>query len=116
MAINAEGNYRRNYPRRPFKRTVGVLFKGHYFLAQAGEIGEGGMSINSEVVLTEEEPVMISFQIPSGAFVCLRAIIRSTQKSETADSGAFIIHGLAFSNVEFAIKRQIRSFVSSRSL
>ena len=116
MALTAEGNYRRNYPRRPFKRNVGVLFKGHYFLALAGEIGEGGMSIRADVVLTEEEPVMISFQIPNGEFVCLRAIIRSTQKTETAELGSVIIHGLAFSNVEFAIKRQIRSYVSSRSL
>jgi hypothetical protein len=91
---------------------VGVLFKGQYFLAQAGEIGEGGISIKTDMVMTETEPVMVSFQIPSGAFVCLRAEIRSTQKSE----GETVIHGLAFSGVQFAVKRQIRSYVSSRSL
>lgn len=113
---DGSGNYRRNYPRRPFKRTVGVLFKGQYFLAQAGEIGEGGISIMTDMVLTEEEPLMVSFQIPSGEFVCLRAVIRSTQKTKNPEDGSSIIHGLAFSNVEFTIKRQIRSYVSSRSL
>ena len=116
MGLSNDGNYRRNYPRRPFKRTVGILFKGQYFLAQAGEIGEGGMSVRTDLVLTEEEPLMISFQIPSGAFVCLRAVIRSTQKTNKPEEGATIIHGLSFSNVDFTIKRQIRSYVSSRSL
>ena len=117
MGQNFDGaGYRRNYPRRPFKRTVGVLFKGQYFLAQAGEIGEGGMSIKTDLVLTEQEPLMVSFQIPSGAFVCLRAEIRSTMKTTKPEDGSNVIHGLAFSNVEFAIKRQIRSYVSSRSL
>lgn len=74
------------------------------------------MSIKADVVLTEEEPLMISFQIPSGDFVCLRAIIRSTQKTDGPEDGPVIVHGLAFSNVEFAIKRQIRSYVSSRSI
>jgi hypothetical protein len=116
MALTSDGNYRRNYPRRPFKRMIGVLFKGHYFLAQAGEIGEGGLSLKTDLVLTEEEPLMVSFQIPNGDFVCLRAIVKSTQKNNKPEEGATIIHGLSFSNVQFAIKRQIRSYVSSRSL
>ncbi len=106
-------SYRRQYPRRSFKRTVGILFKGQYFLAQAGEIGEGGMSVKTDLVLTENQVLMISFQIPSGDFVCLRALIKSTQKTKP-EEGATIIHGLSFENIQFAIKRQIRSFVSSR--
>ncbi len=115
MALKNEGHFRRSYPRRPFVRAVGILFKGHYFLAQAGEIGEGGISIKTDLVLTEEEPLMISFQIPNGDFVCLRAVVRSTQKDEITDRADTVIHGLAFTNVEFALKRQIRSYVSSRS-
>lgn len=107
--------YRRNYPRRQFKRTVGVLYKGQYFLSQAGEIGEGGMSILSDMVLTEGEPLMVSFQIPGGAFVCLRGEVRSTHKTTKPEDASMVIHGLAFLSVEFALKRQIRSFVSSRS-
>jgi hypothetical protein len=115
MSLKEAENYRRTYPRRLFKRTVGVLFKGQYFLAQAGEIGEGGLSIRTDLVLTEQEFVMVSFQIPGGNFVCLRAVVRSTQKSNNPGEEPVITHGIAFSNIEFAIKRQIRSFVSSRS-
>lgn len=116
MALTSEGNYRRNYPRRSFKRTVGILFKGQYFLAQAGEIGEGGISVQTDLVLTEEEPLLISFQIPNGDFVFLRAIIRSMQKINKPMEGPSIIHGLSFENIQFTIKRQIRSYVSSRGL
>ena len=116
MVAPEKAIFRRNYPRKSFKRTVGVLFKGQYFLAQAGEIGEGGISILSDLVMTQEEPVLVSFQIPGGAFVYLRAVIRSTEKSNKPETPQDkVIHGLAFAEVEFAIKRQIRSYVSSRS-
>lgn len=114
MTLSSGGSFKRSYPRRSFSRTVGVLFKGDYFLAQASEIGEGGISITGDVVLTEGEPLMVSFQIPNGAFVCLRATVRSTQKI-VQDSATMVAHGLAFTQVEFIIKRQIRSYVSSRS-
>jgi len=104
--------YRRTYPRKAFKRSVGVLYKGSYFMAYSGELGEGGMSIVTDMVLTEGEPLVVSFQIPGGIFVSLRGEVRSTQKTEKP---GIIIHGLAFTHIEFAMKRQIRSFVSSRS-
>jgi hypothetical protein len=104
--------YRRSFPRRAFKRTVSVLFKGQYFLVNSGEIGEGGMSLYSDMVMTEGEPVVVNFQIPGGAFVSLRALIKSTVK-ENVPTG-FVLHGISFTQIEFALKRQIRSFVSSR--
>ncbi len=107
-------NYRRNYPRRALKRAVGVLYKGHYFICQAGEIGEGGMSIQSDLVLTEGESLTVSFQIPTGSFVTLRADVKNTQKTTKPEDASSVIHGLSFSEVKFALKRQIRSYVSSR--
>lgn len=104
--------FRRNFPRRDFKRSVGILFKGSYFMAQSGEIGEGGMSIVTDMVLTEGEPLVVSFQIPGGVFVSLRAEVRNSQKTEKPDT---LVIGLAFTQIEFALKRQIRSYVSSRS-
>ncbi len=104
--------FRRSYPRRVFKRTVSLIFKGHYILVQSGEIGEGGMSVLTEMVLTEGELLVVNFQIPGGSFVSLRAEIKSTVREGVA--GGMVIHGIAFTGIEFAIKRQIRSFVSSR--
>ena len=107
-----KGFFRRQYPRRPMKRKVGILCDGTYFVCESGEVGEGGMSILSDFVLTEGHELVVSFQVPGGDFVFLRALVRSTQKKE-GDSR--VTHGLSFSEIEFAIKRQIRSFVSART-
>ena len=113
MSTTATPLFRRNYPRRIFKRTIGILYKGQYFMAQSGEIGEGGMSLVSDMVMTEQEPMVVSFQIPGGNFVSLRAEIRSILKGSGPGTLAY---GVAFTNIEFALKRQIRSYVSSRNL
>lgn len=107
-----KGFFRRQYPRRTMKRKVGVLCDGTYFVCDSGEVGEGGMSILSEFVLTEGHELVVSFQVPGGDFVFLRALVRSTQKKE---GDPRVTHGLSFSEIEFAIKRQIRSFVSART-
>lgn len=107
-----KGYFRRQYPRRVMKRKVGVLCDGAYFLCDSGELGEGGMSIMSEFVLTEGHELVVSFQVPGGDFVFLRGTVRSTQKKQ-GDSQ--VTHGLSFNEIEFSIKRQIRSFVSARN-
>lgn len=107
-----KGFFRRQYPRRAMKRKVGVLCDGTYIVCESGEVGEGGMSILSEFVLTEGHELVVSFQVPGGEFVFLRALVRSTQKKE-GDSR--VTHGLSFSDIAFAVKRQIRSFVSART-
>lgn len=106
-----KGYFRRQYPRRTLKRKVGVLCDGIYFVCESGEIGEGGMSIISDFVLTEGHDLVVSLQVPGGDFVFLRGTVRSTQKKEGDDK---VTHGLSFNHIEFAIKRQIRTFVSSR--
>ncbi|UYL09235.1 PilZ domain-containing protein [Bdellovibrio sp. SKB1291214] len=106
------GGFRRQYPRRTMKRKVGVLCDGSYFIVDSGEIGEGGMSIISEYLLNEGDEVVVSFQIPAGDFVFLRGVVRSTQKKQ---GDSTVTHGLSFSNVNFATKRQIRAFVSART-
>lgn len=107
-----KGHFRRQYPRRALKRKVGVLCDGSYFVCDTGELGEGGMSIVSDFILTEGHELVVSLQIPSGEFVFLRAIVRSTQKKE-GDSR--VTHGLSFSEIAFSIKRQIRAYVSART-
>lgn len=106
------GYFRRQYPRRVMKRKVGVLCGGTYFVCESGEIGEGGMSIVTDYVLTEGREVVVSFQIPGSDFAFLRATVRSTQKKE---GDLRVTHGLSFKDIEFSVKRQIRSFVSARA-
>lgn len=111
-AYEDKGFFRRQFPRRAMKRSIGILSQGHYFVCETGEIGEGGISINSEIVLTEGREVVLSFQIPGGDFVFLRASVLSTQKKE----GEHVVtHGLSFSDIAFTHKRQIRAYVSARN-
>ena len=111
-----KGHFRRQYPRRALKRKVGVLCDGSYIVCDTAEIGEGGMAIRSDFVLTEGHEIVLSFQVPQGEFVSLRGVVRSTQTSEGKKMGdSRVTHGLSFSNVPFAIKRQIRAFVSART-
>lgn len=105
------GQFRRQYPRRDFSRKVGVLCDGSYFVCSSREIGEGGMSLVSEYILSEGHQVVLSFQVPNGSFVFLRGTIVSTQKKQGDDK---VTHGLSFNAVDFSIKRQIRSYVSTR--
>lgn len=107
-----KGYFRRKFPRRAMKRKVGILCDGSYFVCDSGEIGEGGMAIQSEYILTEGHELVVSVQIPGGDFVFLRGTVRSTAKKE---GDAFVTHGLSFSEIEFSIRRQIRSFVSART-
>ena len=103
--------FRRQFPRRAMKKKVGILNDGSYFVADTYEIGEGGLAIVSEFVMTQGHKLVVSFQIPGGDFVFLRATILSTKKHE---NGTSVIHGLSFDEIAFSIKRQIRAYVSSR--
>lgn len=111
-AFDDKGYFRRQYPRRVMKRKVGVLCDGTYFVCDSGEIGEGGMSILSEFILTEGHEVVVSLQVPGGDFFFLRGVVRSTQKKE---GDHLVTHGLSFNEIDFSTKRQIRAFVSARN-
>src|SRR5690606_32380109 len=100
---------RRRFPRRLFRRGVGVLSGGRYFLAQGGEISEGGMSFRSDEKLKVGALVVLSFQIPDGQFVSVRAEIRNQDQK-----GNEIGYGCAFENIAFERKREIRHFVTNR--
>lgn len=106
-----KGHFRRKFPRRAFLRAVGVIGLGDYSIFRAGEIGEGGMSITGEYLFAEDQEIVVSFQIPGGDFVSLRADVRSVAENEQGHND----YGLAFKNVSFTHRRQIRLYVSTRN-
>lgn len=105
-----QGYFRRKFPRRTFERKVGVLCRGAYFVARGGEIGEGGMSLQSDMVLSENSLLLISLQVPGAQMAFVKASVRTQKRTE--DGEAFI-YGLSFENVAFSLKREIRLYVSS---
>lgn len=106
MSVQEAPTFRRKYPRRAFRRLVSVLHQGEYHLAQAVEIGEGGMAIDVPAVLAPGDQIVVNFQIPDGDFVSLRAEVKAGEGTAC---------GVEFRNIRFGQKRQIRTYVSARS-
>jgi len=99
---------KRKYPRRQMSKKVGVIFAGTYFLCESTEVGEGGMAFISDYVLQEGRNLVITFQVPLGDFISIRGEIRMVHKKDGR-----MIHGIAFRNLDFIVKRQIRTYVSN---
>lgn len=105
--------FRRKFPRRRFKRGVGVLSGGKYFMTMGFEIGEGGLSFRSEKDLKVGAVIVLNFQVPDGEFVSVRAEVRNSEtKAELRSGGP--VYGCAFENLVFERKREIRNFVTNR--
>lgn len=102
---------RRRFPRRNFRRGVGILSGGRYFLGTGAEIGEGGISFKSVEKLVKGASVVVSFQIPDGQFVSVRAEIRNLDPGSESTE---MVYGCAFENIPFERKREIRNFVTNR--
>ena len=102
---------RRRYPRRKFRRGVGVLVAGQYMMATGAEIGEGGLSFRVSKPIRNGVLVVLNFQVPEGEFVSVRAEVRNAGTSQNGE----ILYGCAFENLKFERKREIRTFVTNRS-
>lgn len=103
---------KRQFPRRKFEHKVGVLWQGDYALAQAGTIGEGGLSFYYPKKIEQGQLVLISVEVPDGVITAIRAEVRNHGIGEEAG----ILHGLRFLSLSFQDKRKIRGFVAARSL
>ena len=105
-------DHKRKYPRKIFKKPVSYVCRGFTEVATGVEIGEGGLSFESEMALTENDQMVVNFFVPGGEFFSLRATIRScTKKSEGR-----LVYGLSFNEVGLTLKRQIRAYVARISV
>ena len=102
---------RRKYPRRKFRRGVGFLCLGHYTVGSGFEIGEGGLAFKSAQEMAMEAHVIVSFQVPDGSFISVRATVKNKQD----DGGGRFVYGVSFENLKFEWRREIRNFVTART-
>lgn len=105
------GEYRRRYPRRTFKRKLGLLHSGKYWVGHGVEIGEGGISFMLAQSLEQGHLLVVNFQIPDGTFVSVQGEVRNIRK----DSSGLFAYGISFRTLKFEYKREIRAFVSART-
>ncbi len=100
---NTATTFRRKYPRRQFGQPMGVLIQGKFLLVRSTELGEGGMAFDYKGDLEEGARVVVSFSLPSGQFICTKAMVRS-------QLGARV--GVQFDDLPFQLRRIIRAFVT----
>ena len=101
---------RRRVPRRPVHSPVGVLYKGEYQIATCFEIGEGGMLINSNVKIQQDDSVVVTLLIPGvmdGVMIGKVVYAMASEKQEHAR------YGIMFEIIDFEVKRRIRNYVAS---
>ncbi len=103
---------RRRFPRRLFEKKVGCLYQGIYEILDSGEIGEGGMLIFASQTIPIDHKLVVSFLLPNGLFVSAKSEIKNHTKKLSDGRQA---HGVAFVDLPFDIKREIRSFVAARA-
>jgi hypothetical protein len=103
---------RRKFPRKDYHRGVGFLFNGDYLLLEGSELGEGGLSFFSPRLFPIGEEAVLTFQVPDGSFISVRAEVRHT--STVVENEQFLV-GCLFKNLQFEHKREIRFYVSKQS-
>jgi hypothetical protein len=103
---------RRKFPRRNFDNKVGVLCAGKYNVYGGLIIGEGGLSIRSASMFESESAVLLTFRIPGGSIILIRANVKNQFKLKTDKNMNDV--GMQFINLQFSDKRLIRTFVAAR--
>jgi hypothetical protein len=102
--------HRRKFPRKSVDFKIGVLVKGQYFIAQAQEIGEGGISFLSEWDLREDQSLVLNFFLTPMHFFSQTSVIRNTRMDSQRKHLQII--GCEFLNPPFEMRRCVRLFVN----
>ncbi|MFK8138683.1 MAG: PilZ domain-containing protein [Bdellovibrionales bacterium] len=104
------GAERRRFPRRFFKRTVGVFSQGKYHSAIGVEIGEGGMMFSLDHSISEAHQILVNLRIPNHGFVVIRATIKNTNHRDEKYR-----YGIQFFDLDFQNRRRIRDFIAEKT-
>lgn len=103
---------KRKFPRRPYKKPVAYLCKGLSEVSSGVEIGEGGISFESDYALEVSQDVVVNFFVPDGDFFSLRALVKNKFNGKNGKT----VYGCSFNEVSLGLKRQIRAYVARMGL
>jgi len=105
----------RRVPRKKYDGYVSILHAARADLARGLELGEGGMMIESAMDLQVDDLIVVTFSVFKRDFLSIRAKVLYVTKQEVAKNQFAYRCGVEFQNVQFAVKRTIRGFVSAQS-
>lgn len=78
--------------------------------AQGLEIGEGGLSFSTDMVLENSSKVIVNFFLSEDEFFSVRVTLLNSYRA-----GNQFHYGVSFDDVSIALKRQIRTYVARTS-
>lgn len=99
---------RRRSPRRPFSKSIGVMYKGHFVIEKSLEVGELGLLIQSNRNYKVDDRIVVTFFLPEQGSCVFRGIIRYVRGEEEN------LFGVEFEKVDFHIRRKLRKFVAEK--
>ncbi len=103
---------KRRVPRRLFYQRAGVLIGGVYHYGFSHQLGEGGLLLEIDLKLENEQRLLVNFHLPDRGLLVARGVVRYKMKEPKSKSG--FAYGVQFDNLDFDIKRHIRNFVASQ--
>jgi hypothetical protein len=89
---------------------IGVLIKGQYFIAQAHEIGEGGISFVTDWLISENQTLVVSFFLTPKHFFSQLSLSRNSRVGQEFPGQQII--GCEFLAAPFETRRCVRLFVN----
>lgn len=104
-------SYSRKFPRSEYRKRISFLCNGITEIAESNEIGEGGMSLMTSKKLSVNAEVVVNFFSPEGGFFSLRGSIKNE-----IQMGNVWRYGLAFHQIDEALKQQLRAFIARSEL
>lgn len=99
---------RRKYPRKVFKRFLNMICQGVSQTVEGVEVGEGGISFKSDLILEKEQKLVVSFFLSGSEFFSVPTTVKNI--STVADH---FIYGVSFDEVDIGLKRKIRAYVAT---
>ena len=101
--------FRRRFPRRHFKKKIGILHSSRYLMVECCEIGEGGVLTQSPRELPDGSLLILNFFVKKGCFVSVLGEVVYKKQSQMAS------YGIKFINLSFEAKRAIRDYIADKS-
>jgi hypothetical protein len=111
LSAQAKGRIEsRRAPRRIYKRPIGILCRGKYFLAQGLQVSESGMLFASEYLYDVKASIVVTLHMPDAKTVVARGEIVYQSKTPTG-----IQYGVKFRELDLQLRRIVRNYVSAKT-
>ena len=100
---------KRRFPRRRFRRPIGVLVDGIYKIGKGEEVGEGGLSVTFDSAFNVGKNLLVTFALEDELHV-----MRGEVRYSSPQGNEFVL-GIAFRNIGFKYKKLIRRYIGAKT-